>query len=95
MGVEVLVAAALPLLHTKAGQRLAGQRLLVLVVAALPLLHTDAGQRLQQPKNRESSAQLLSVAFGASCYSRVPFLLVPSRDTAWWGHEEGGSTRRS
>ena len=42
MGVEVLVAAALPLLHTKAGQRLAGQRLLVLVVAALPLPHSEA-----------------------------------------------------
>ena len=38
MGVKVLVAAALPLLHTNAGQRL-----LVLVVAALPLLHTEAG----------------------------------------------------
>ena len=55
MGVEVLVAAALPLLHTKAGQRLAGQRLagqrlLVLVVAALPLPHAEARQRLQQSK---------------------------------------------
>ena len=53
MGVEVLVAAALPLLHTKAGQRLAGQRLLVLVVAALPLPQSEARQRLQQSKIRE------------------------------------------
>ena len=50
MGVEVLVAAALPLLHTKAGQRLAGHRLLVLVVAALPLPQSEARQRLQQSK---------------------------------------------
>ena len=50
MGVEVLVAAALPLLHTKAGQRLAGQRLLVLVVADLPLPQSEARQRLQQSK---------------------------------------------
>jgi hypothetical protein len=48
-------------------------------------------RRAAAPSVKKKAQRTKTVAFGASRYSRAPFLLVPLRDTAWWGHEEGGS----